>query len=198
MEQTLTWSDVRHLMGEARSLARRLLRFEAHAQSLPVTALVLTGLRRQKLADQEWTDVTWDNRERFLAAMYRAMDRALKDHGRRRLAKKRMAQQWITLEEILPDDLLRVADLQPHDLERSLDERPEVIDALTTALALLESTQPEWACVARHRYYGGLTVEETARIMSISERTVSRHWERARVLLYAEIVRLLHAKGSEL
>ena len=198
MEQTLTWRDVRHLMSEARSLARRLLRFEAHAQSLPVTALVLTGLRRQKLADQEWTDVTWDNRERFLAAMYRAMDRALKDHGRRRLAKKRMAQQWITLEEILPDDLLRAADFQPHDLERSLGERPEVVEALTTALALLESTQPEWACVARHRYYGGLTVDETARIMGIAERTVRRHWERAWVLLHAEMVRLLRAQAFEL
>ena len=191
MERTLTWSDVRHLMAEARSLARRLLRFEAHAQSLPVTALVLTGLRRQKLADQEWTDVTWDGREHFLSAMYRAMDRALKDHGRRRRAKKRMAQQSIPVEEIPPDDLLRVADFQPHDLERALDERPEAIEALTTALALLESTQPEWASVARHRYYGGLTVEETAQIMGISERTVRRHWERARVLLYAEIVRLL-------
>ena len=198
MEQALTWSDVRHLMGEARAIARRLLRFEAHAQSLPVTALVLTGLRRQKLADQEWTDVTWSDRERFLAAMYRAMDRALKDQGRRRLAKKRAAQQWIPLEDVSPDDAWRVADFQPHDLERSLDEHPEAIEALTAALAQLESVHPEWACVARHRYYGGLTVEETARIMGVNERTVRRHWERARVLLYAEVVRRLRAEGFEL
>jgi len=198
MDQSLTWKDVRHLMGEARSVARRLLRHEGHAQSLPVTALVLTGLRRQKLADQEWADVTWDNRERFLAAMYRAMDRALTDHGRRRCARKRLALQRVALEEMLPDELLRTADLQPHELERSLDERPEVVEALTAALALLESTQPEWACVARHRYYGGLTVDDTARIMGLSERTVRRHWERARVLLHAEIVRLLQAQGAEL
>jgi len=195
MEQAITWNDVHSLMGEVRAIARRLLRFEAHAQSLLVTALVLTGLRRQKLADQNWCDVTWEHRERFFAAMYRAMERALKDHGRRRAAKKRQAQAWIALEELAPNDLLRMADFQPHEVERAFDERPEVIAALTDALALLESKHPEWARVAQHRYYGGLTVEQTARMMGVAERTVRRHWEKARILLHDEILRSLRAQG---
>lgn len=188
------WHDVNALLGEARAMARRLLRFEAHAQSLPTTALLLTGLRRQKLADQDWNDVAWRDREHFLAAMYRAMDRALKDHGRRRLANKRRAQQApIDIDDLGPEELLRVADFQPHEVERTLADRPEVIEALAGALELLERRHADWACVARHRYYGGLTVEQTAGVMGICERTVRRHWEKARILLHDEIVRSLRA-----
>ena len=188
------WRDVHALLGEARAMARRLLRFEAHAQSLPTLALVLTALRRQKLADQEWSDVAWSDREHFLAAMYRAMDRALKDHGRRRMAKKRSGQQQAThIDDLSPDEALRIADFQPHEVERALAERPEVMEALADALALLERTHPDWASVARHRYYGGLTVEQTARVMGIGERTVRRHWDKARILLHDQIVRTLRA-----
>lgn len=185
----LTWHDVHGLLAEARAIARRLLRFEAHAQSLPTTALVLTALRRQKLADQDWSEVAWADREHFLAAMYRAMDRALKDHGRRRMAKKRSAQQHaVAIDDLSPGELLRIADFQPHEVERALDERPEVIEALADALALLERRHPDWAAVARHRYWGGLTVEQTARLMGIGERTVRRHWEKARILLHDQIL----------
>ena len=58
---------------------------------------------------------------------------------------------------------------------------------------MLEHKHPEWATVARHRYYGGLTVEQTAQFMGIAERTVRRHWEKARVLLHDEILRTLSA-----
>ena len=195
MEPTITWDNVHRLLGEARSIARRLLRLERHGHSLQTTGLVLTALRRQKLSDQQWCEVRWEDREHFLAAMYRAMDRALKDHGRRRSAHKRQAQRPVDIDELAPGDLLRVADFQPHDLERALDERPEVIAALTEALAMLEHRHPEWAAVARHRYYGGLTVEQTAQFMGVAERTVRRHWEKARVLLHDEIVRTLGAQG---
>jgi len=195
MEPSITWDNVHGLLGEARGIARRLLRFERHAQSLQTTALVLTALRRQKLCDQEWCEVEWENREHFLAAMYRAMDRALKDHGRRRMAHKRQAQRSVDFEELAPGELLRIADFQPHDLERALDERPEVMAALAEALAMLERRHPDWAAVARHRYYGGLTVEQTAQFMGVAERTVRRHWERARVLLHDEILRALSAGG---
>lgn len=195
MEPSITWNNVHRLLDEARAIARRMLRSEAHAQSLQTTALVLTGLRRQKLADQDWSEVAWENREHFLAAMYRAMDRALMDHGRRRMARKRRVLRSVDLEELAPDQLLRLADFQPHDLERALDERPEVIAALALALATLEQRHPDWAAVARHRYYGGLTVEQTAQCMGVAERTVRRHWEKARVLLHDEILRVLGAEG---
>lgn len=194
LNRPLGWGDVDPLLGEARAMARRLLRFEAHAQSLPTMALVLTALRRQKLADQDWSDVSWRDRQHFLAAMYRAMDRALKDHGRRRMAKKRAGQrQSITIDELSAGELLRIADFQPHEVERVLAERPEAVEALADALALLERRHPDWASVARHRYYGGLSVEQTAALMGFGERTVRRHWEKARILLHDEIVRALSA-----
>ena len=195
MQQSITWNDVHGLLGEARATARRLLRFEAHAQSMPTTALVLTALRRQKLSDQDWSEVAWKDREHFLAAMYCAMDRALKDHGRRRMAAKRRALHPVNIDDLAPGELLRSADFQPHDVERALVERPEVIAALADALALLEQRHPDWAAVARHRYYGGLSIDETARVMGIAERTVRRHWEKARVLLHDEILRVLRAGG---
>jgi hypothetical protein len=58
MEPAITWTDVHYLMSDVRVIARRLLRFEAHAQSLQTTGLVLSGLRRQRLAYQDWGDVT--------------------------------------------------------------------------------------------------------------------------------------------
>ncbi len=198
MEPVVAWSDVRYLMSDVRVIARRLLRFETHAQSLQTMGLVLTGLRRQRLAGQDWDEVTWQNRERFLAAMYGAMDRALKDHGRRRCAQKRSARQCIAIEDLSPNELLRTADFQPHELEQVLDERPEVIEALAEALTLLEQDHPEWAWVAKHRYYGALTIEQTAQVMGIAERTVRRHWEKARILLHNEIVRGLSASGHEI
>lgn len=195
-QRPIGWRDVHALLGEARAMARRLLRFEAHAQSLPTLALVLTALRRQKLADQEWRDVTWRDREHFLAAMYRAMDRALKDHGRRRMAKKRYGRQSpVDVDELSPDEALRIADFQPHEVERAFVDRPEVMEALADALALLERSHPDWASVARHRYYGGLTVEQTAQVIGIGERTVRRHWDKARILLHDEIVRALRTHG---
>jgi RNA polymerase sigma-70 factor, ECF subfamily len=155
---------------------------------------VLTALRRQKLADQQWSDVAWRDAEHFLAAMYRAMDRALKDHGRRRTAKKRDGQrQSVDIDDLSPGELLRIADFQPHEMEGALSDRPEAMQALADALELLERSHPDWASVARHRYYGGLTVEQTAQVLGIGERTVRRHWDKARILLHDEIVRALRA-----
>lgn len=196
MESRLTWNDVHQLMDKVRAIARRLLRFEAQGRSLHTSGLVLSGLRRQKLVDQDWNEVSWQNREHFFAAMYRAMDRALKDHGRRRSAHKRKSQQWITLDDIAPDELLRVAHYQPHDSEYLLDDKyPDLIEALADALSQLEKKHPDWARVAQHRYYAGLTLEQTARMMGITERTVRRHWEKARILLHDEILNHLHKQG---
>lgn len=197
MERTLTWGDVHGLMDGARVIARRLLRQEAQAHSLCPSELVLSGLRRQKLADQDWNQVTWQNREHFFGAMYRAMERALKDHGRRRGARKRKIQQRVTLDEIAPEELLRIARYQAHDVDALDDKFQDFIDALADALAQLEKQHPEWAQIARHRYYAGLTLEQTARMMNITERTVRRHWEKARILLHDEILNNLHTQGYD-
>lgn len=192
MERTLTWGDVHGLMDEARVIARRLLRQEAQARSL-----CASELRRQKLADQDWNQVTWQSREHFFSAMYRAMERALKDHGRRRGARIRKIQQRVTLDEIAPEELLRIARYQARDVDALDDKFPDFIEALVDALAQLEKQHPEWAQIARHRYNSGLTLEQTAQVMEVAERTVRRHWEKARILLHDEILTNLHTQGYD-
>ena len=189
--ETISWENLHDFMDEVRATARGLLRRERHAYSLQTTALVLTALRRQKLAQQNWDEVSWESREQFLAAMYRAMDRALKDHARRRCAKKRQARKQVPLEALSPEDVRRMADFQPHDLTTRFEDHPEIITALTDALTSLERHHPQWAWVAKHRYYGRLTVAQTAQVMGLGERTVRRYWEKARILLHEDILRSL-------
>lgn len=203
MEPTLTWNDVRILMDEVRGIARHLLRREAQPRSLRSLELVLSGLRRQKRTDQEWKEVSWQNREHFLATMYLAMDRALKDHGRRRAAHKCKGHQWVTLEHISPDQWLSVAQYQPQDVEHTIDTPSPVLNEMLAAmfadaLTQLETRHPEWAKIVRHRYYALLTIEQTAQLMGMSERTVRRHWEKARILLHDEIVANLRNQGYDI
>ena len=114
--------------------------------------------------------------------MYTAMRRALIDHGRTRMAKKRADLS-----------VVRVEDLQLHDLPRTVEEAPEQVVALVEALEQLKEEQPEWAAVVEHRYFGGLTSQDTARVLGVSKATVDRMWGRARVFLYDEILQRLNA-----
>lgn len=181
MEELITWDDLGPFMAEVRAMAGALLRREWQAESLQTTALVLTALRRLRGADQDWSEVTWQNRHYFFGAMYTAMRRALIDHGRRRMAQKRAVS------------VVRLEDLQLHDLPRTVEEAPEQVVALVEAIEQLEKEQPEWAEVVEHRYFGGLTIEDTARALGVSEATVKRRWDRARVFLHDEILRRLNA-----
>jgi RNA polymerase sigma factor (TIGR02999 family) len=181
MEDSLSWEDVYPLMEEVKAMARGLLRQERHAESVQTTALVLTALRRQRHADQAWVTVTWQNRDYFFGAMYQAMRRALIDHGRRRATRKRQAERQV-----------RPEDLQLLDLQQTMEQAPEQVVALSEALEWLAHEEPQWAQVIEHRFYGGLTLEETARMMGVSSKTIQRWWERAQPVLYREILRRLH------
>jgi RNA polymerase sigma factor (sigma-70 family) len=88
-------------------------------------------------------------------------------------------------------------DLQVDELPRALEREPAQVVALVEALAELRQAQPQWAEAIEHRFYGGLTLEETARMMEVDERTVRRWWTRARLLLAQRIVELLNAEMSE-
>jgi RNA polymerase sigma factor (TIGR02999 family) len=182
MEETLSWDEVPRFMEEVRWMARDLLRRERHAESLQTTALVLTALRRQKRADQDWSEVTWQNRQHFFAAVYRAMGRALIDHARKRIVQERATGPVVRLEA-----------LQLAALPQAVEEEPEQVVALGEALEQLKKEQPEWAEVIEHRYYGGLTIEDTAHAMGKSEATVKRWRTSAWVWLYEEIRRRLQA-----
>src|SRR5262249_16062888 len=141
----LSWVDLYPFMEEVKAMARGLLRKESSAESLQTTALVLTALRRQRRADQDWTTVTWQNRHYFFAAMYNAMQRALLDHGRKRAAQKRRAER-----------LVRPEELQLLNLHKTMEQTPEEVVALCEALEWLAHEEPEWAQALEHRFYGGL------------------------------------------
>ena len=89
MEDIITWEDLPFFIEEVRTRARSMLRKEWKEDPIHTTAHVLTALRRQRRTDQDWCDVTWEDRKYFFGAMYKAMERALIDHSRRREAQKR-------------------------------------------------------------------------------------------------------------
>ncbi len=172
MEDCLSWDDVYLLLDEVKAMARGLLRREREA-SLQTTALVLSALRRQRYADQDWSRVTWPNRRYFFGSLYRAMERVLLDHARSRGRRREIP--------------VRPADLQFDDLPLTLGREPAQVMALLDALAELRQAQPQWVEAIEHRYYGGLTLEETARMMAVDERTIRRWWDRARLVLAQRI-----------
>jgi DNA-directed RNA polymerase specialized sigma24 family protein len=177
MEDHLSWDELFPFMAEVKAIARGLLRKE-HQASLQTTALVLTALRRQRLADQDWQSVTWPNRQYFCGAMYRAMTRALLDHARARARRRELP--------------VRSEDLQFDDLHQTLAREPALVVALLDALAELRQTQPQWVDAIEHRYYGGLTLGETARMMAVDERTIRRWWDRARLVLAQRIIQRMN------
>ena len=178
MEERLSWDELHPFLEEGKALARGLLRHERHA-SLQTTALVLSALRRQRPVDQDWQTVTWANRQYFFGALYRAMTRALLDHARARARRREIP--------------VRPEDLQLDDLQHALEREPAQVVALLDTLAELKQQQPQWAEAIEHRFYGGLTLEEPARMMAVDERTVRRWWDRARPVLAHRILELLNA-----
>jgi RNA polymerase sigma factor (TIGR02999 family) len=181
MEERMSWDALYPFMDEVKAMARRLLRHERQT-SLQTTGLVLSALRRLRAADQDWSHVTWETRQYFFGALYRAMERALIDHARARARRREIP--------------VRPEDLQVDELPRALQREPAQVVALVEALAELRQEQPQWAEAIEHRFYGGLTLEETARMMEVDERTVRRWWTRARSLLAQRIVELLNAEMS--
>jgi RNA polymerase sigma factor (TIGR02999 family) len=178
MEERLRWDDVVLLLEDVKAMARGLLRHERQG-SLQTTALVVSALRRQRLADQDWGCVTWVNRQYFFAALYRAMHRVLLDHARVRARRREFP--------VSPEAL------QIDDLSQALTREPAQVVALLEALADLRQAQPQWVEAIEHRYYGGLTLEETARMMEVDERTIRRWWDRARLVLAQSVLARMNA-----
>jgi RNA polymerase sigma factor (TIGR02999 family) len=148
--------------------ARRALSNEHHAKTLDTTALVHEAYLR--LVDQ--TRMQWQGRAHFFGAAAVAMRRILVEHARRRLAEKRG-------KGVEHEPLDRVASVA---LEPDLD-----VIQLNDALAELESSDPESARVVELRYFGGLSIEETAEAMDTSASTVTRLWNFARAWLYRRL-----------
>jgi RNA polymerase sigma factor (TIGR02999 family) len=154
---------------ELRRRAGAYLRRERPGHLLEPTALVNEVYLR--LVDQE--NVEWQNRAQFFGLAAQLMRRILVDHSREQGALKRGggALPVTFSEEITPArDSLDLAALD---------------DALT-ALARLDPRQGE---IVELRYFGGLSIEETAQVLSISPATVKREWSLARAWLHRELSR---------
>jgi RNA polymerase sigma factor (TIGR02999 family) len=158
---------------ELRRLARRYMARQAPGHTLQPTALVneayvrLLGRRGAK----------WTNREHFLAYMATAMRRLLVNHARDRAVAKRGGDAThVAFDEILD----RPAGHAGQNAEGP--SRVELLD-LDEALRGLAAIDPRQSRVVELRYFGGLSVEETARVLELSPRTVKREWHTARLWL---------------
>jgi RNA polymerase sigma factor (TIGR02999 family) len=154
--------------GELHRIARRCMRGERAGHSLQATALVNEAYVR--LVDTR--QVRWQDRTHFLAVSARLMRRVLVDHARARLYQKRGGgAPKLTL-----TDGLAGSDEQPHD-----------VIALHDALDALAKFDERKSRVVELRFFGGLTVEETAHVLGVSADTIMRDWKLAKVWLLREI-----------
>jgi len=151
---------------ELHKLARGYFRRERGEHTLQPTALVHEAYL--KLVDQRGSI---ENRSHFLALAATQMRRILLDYARKYHAARRGSGQKVSLE-----DTMAVA----------TDEGLDVI-SLDLALEKLASLDSEQARMVELRFFGGLTVEETAQVMGTSPATVKRSWNSARAFLHREI-----------
>jgi len=160
-----------HIYDELRRLAGSYLRRERSDHTLQPTALVHEAY--MKLIDQK--KVKWQNRAHFFGIAAQVMRRILMDHARKHSAEKRggEAEKLPIEEEILVVSHGRSAELL------ALDEALE-------KLAQFDETK---AKIVELRYFGGLSIEETAEVMGVSVPTVNRHWRMAKAWLHAEVSR---------
>ncbi len=152
---------------ELRRLARHYLNGERTDLSLQTTALVNEAYLR--LVD--YKHMRWENRAHFFAVSAQLMRRILVDHARRHNLKRGAGVQHLSLEVAAAISPGRDADLV----------------ALDDAMGTLAQLDPRKARVVELRFFGGLSVEETAEVLKVSAVTVMRDWNTARAWLYREM-----------
>ena len=153
---------------ELHRLARRYMSRERKGHTLQTTALINEAYVR--LVDQK--NVRWANRSHFFAISAQIMRRILIDHARRHAyAKRGGGAQQVSLDEVA-----MVARDASAELVR-LDE----------ALQILAKMDPRRCHVVELRYFGGLSNEEIAGVLKVSENTVTRDWNLARAWLYQQL-----------
>jgi RNA polymerase sigma factor (TIGR02999 family) len=153
---------------ELHRLAVRHLRRERQDHTLQPTALVHEAY--MKLVAQR--DAGWQSRNHFFAVASKLMRRILVDYARRHLREKRGGGQTrLSLDEAL---ILSPA-------------RPDGMLAIDESLTRLEKLDARQARIVELRYFGGLTVEESAQVLRVSPTTVRREWISAKAWLYGEL-----------
>jgi len=166
------WDDLLPLVyDELHRQAARYLKRERVDHTLQTTALIHEAYL--KLIDQR--SVNWESRTHFFAIAARAMRRILVDYARTTHRKKRGGDDIK-----LPLDEVMLAATE----DRSVD-----LIALDEALNKLAKRDQQQSRVVELRYFGGLTLEETAEALHISRATVASDWSMAKVWLYRELTR---------
>ncbi|HXQ70727.1 MAG TPA: sigma-70 family RNA polymerase sigma factor [Pyrinomonadaceae bacterium] len=173
----LAWSDgdasalerlLPYVETELRRLASYHMRREKAGHTLQTTALV--NELYLKLVDQ--TQAKWQNRAHFFAVSAQLMRRILVDYARRQLRSKRGGG----VSDVTLDEAVIIS-----------KEKSEDILSLNDALDRLAKLDPFKARIVELRHFGGLSVEETAEVLKISEVTVMRHWALAKSWLRREV-----------
>src|SRR5690349_10802812 len=155
---------------ELRRLAKAYLRRERPDHTLEGTALVHEAYLR--LIDQR--QVEWKSRSQFFGLAAELIRRILVDHARARVAAKRGGGSF----KLSLDDA--IAPPQEKDLD---------LVALDDALQALARTDPQQSRIVELRYFGGLTIEETAETVGVSVATIKRDWVMAKAFLKREMLR---------
>ena len=154
---------------ELRKLARSYLRNERPDHTLQATALVNEAYLR--LLGQK--NVQWENRKHFFGIASQLMRRILVDHARKRAAGKRGGAEPLLLfdeDQVAPS------------------EQPELVE-LDAALDAFAKIDPDQAKLVELRYFTGLTIDETAKVLELSPATVKREWIVAKAWLRRELER---------
>lgn len=151
---------------ELHRLARRYMQRERPGHSLQTTALVNEAYTR--LVD--YKRMQWQDRAHFFAVSAQLMRRILVEHARRHNLKRGGGVKHVSLDEV---SIIGEADMD--------------LVALDDAMNALARLDPRKVQVVEMRFFGGLSVEETAEVLKISPVTVKRDWRAARTWLYREL-----------
>lgn len=155
---------------ELHALARRYMRGERSGHTLQATALVNEAYVR--LIDVN--RIQWQNRAHFLAVAAQTMRRILVEFARHRHRQKRGGD----VVRVTIDDAMEIAQ----------DNEPDLV-ALSDALSALATFDARMSQAVELRFFGGLTVQETADVLKVSPETVMRDWKTAKAWLLRELSR---------
>jgi RNA polymerase sigma-70 factor, ECF subfamily len=156
------------IYNELKKIASNYLRRERSDHTLQPTALV----HEAYLKMVDITQISWQNKAHFLGVAANQMRRILVDYARQHNAEKRGGELPIlTLNE---------------DIDKAIEQSTELI-ALDDALTELAKMDEVKAKIVELRYFGGLTVEETAEVLGVSAITIKRHWRMTKAWLYGQL-----------
>lgn len=149
---------------EIRNIASAQLRRVGAQPTLGTTAIVHEAYLKLARAD----DIPWQDRAHFYAVAATAMRQILLNHARHHLAAKRGGARPVPLSSV----------------DAPIDAKAEELVGLGAALARLAELDERLARVVDLRFFAGLSVEETANVLGVTDRTIKRDWQAARAFLY--------------